>query len=267
MFILILFFLYSSNASAALPVKILLVPGHDNEVWGAQYGNIKEADMNLRLAQGLYKILSKDKRFKVYITRDNLGYTTEFANYFGEHYNEIAAFRTEARARTEAERASGNFIPVENVPHNNVTTDVANMLYGINKWSNENNIDAVIHIHFNDYPRASKWTKGEYKGFAIYYPQSQLKNSLNTFPLAQNIWTEMKKKYVTSTYPPEGGGLIPDLALIALGSNNTLNETVRSVLIEYGYIYRFSNKTFRHKAYKDTAARTATGLKNYFFPK
>ena len=36
----------TSSIKADIPVKILLVPGHDNEVWGAQYGSVKEADMN-----------------------------------------------------------------------------------------------------------------------------------------------------------------------------------------------------------------------------
>ena len=67
------FFFSTPNIYAAEPIKILLVPGHDNEVWGAQYGNVKEADMNLRLANELLKILKKDKRFEVHITKDNLG--------------------------------------------------------------------------------------------------------------------------------------------------------------------------------------------------
>src|SRR3989344_835955 len=63
-------------------VKILLVPGHDNEVWGAQYGNVKEARMNLAVGSRVYAILEKDKRFQVFITRDINGYTQNFAEYF-----------------------------------------------------------------------------------------------------------------------------------------------------------------------------------------
>jgi len=79
-------------AQASIPIKILLVPGHDNEVWGAQYGNIKEADMTLALATRIFNILKKDKRFEVYITRDSKGYTKKFADYFSTHKDEILAF-------------------------------------------------------------------------------------------------------------------------------------------------------------------------------
>ena len=70
-------------------IKILLVPGHDNKVWGAQYKNLKEAAMNLAVASRIYDILKKDKRFEVYITRDLNGYTKEFADYFSTNEEEF----------------------------------------------------------------------------------------------------------------------------------------------------------------------------------
>lgn len=264
---LILATLYPSITFAVEPIRVLIVPGHDEETWGSQYGNIKEADMNLRLATELATILKKDKRFKVFITRDSLGYTTEFANYFGEHKEDIISFKENAKKQTQAKVSSGSFVKTDNVPHNNVNTDTSLVLYGINKWANENKIDVVVHVHFNDYPRPSKWTKGQYKGFAMYVPEEQMVNSVESKKLAQNIFTQLKKKYVVSTYEPEQAGVITDQSLISLGSNGSLNKSVRSVLVEYGYIYRFANSTFRHKAYKDMARLTATGLKNYFFKK
>jgi len=33
-----------------------------------------------------------------------------------------------------------------------VTEDIALRLYGFNKWADENKVDAMVHIHFNDYP-------------------------------------------------------------------------------------------------------------------
>jgi len=258
--------------AAALPIRILLVPGHDNEVWGAQYGNMKEADMNLALATRIYNILKKDKRFEVYITRDgstSIGYSKEFDDYFTFHHDEIAAFEKNNKASTEAEIADGAFVQKENVPHHTVSSDVALRLYGINKWADENKIDAVIHIHFNDYPRAKSWTIGKYKGFTVYFPDGQFPNSKGSSQLAADIFTELHKKYITSTYPPELGGLIPDQQLIAMGANGTLDATVRSVLIEYGYIYekKFRSRSTRLQAYNNMAQLTATGIKKYFSTK
>lgn len=256
-----------SFADATTPIKILLIPGHDNEVWGAQYGHTKEADMNLRLATELFDILKKDKRFEVHLTRNKDEYTKEFRDYFSLHQDEISAFKEKAKKEMQNKITSGAFIQKENAPHNKVSEDIAIRLYGFNKWANENKIDAMIHIHFNDYPRQNKWTLGKYKGFAIYIPEGQLSNSKESARLASNIFFQLKKKYVTSTYEKELGGLIPDQTLIALGSNDSLLPSVRSVLIEYGYIYRFQTKKTREGAYKNMAKLTAAGIKNYFFRK
>jgi N-acetylmuramoyl-L-alanine amidase len=263
-----IFPIYAAKASVlpVKPIKILLVPGHDNEVWGAQYGNIKEADMNLSVATQIYNLLKKDKRFEVHITRDSKGYTKEFADYFTNHKADILAFEKNDKQETQDDIANGSFIQKENVPHITVSSDVALRLYGFNKWADDNNVDAMIHVHFNDYPRPTKWTIGKYTGFAIYMPDGQMANWKESGQLAANIFTELKKKYTTSSYKSELGGLVPDQSLIALGSNGTLLKSVRSVLIEYGYIYekKFRTKSTRLAAYKDMATRTATGIKNYF---
>jgi len=259
-----MFFIY-----AAEPVKILLVPGHDDEIWGAQYGNIKEADMNLSLAMELFNILKKDKRFKVYITRKWGGYTKEFADYFSVSQDDISVFKEEAKKEMQNKIINGSFVQKENVSHNSVSEDTAIKLYGLNKWADENKIDAMIHIHFDDYPRPNKWTIGKYWGFVIYMPEEQMSNAKESGRLAANVFLQLKKKYITSNYEKELGGLIPDQKLIALGANNTLNAGVRSILIEYGYIYekKFRKKSTRIQAYKDMASFTATGIKKYFFQK
>ena len=263
----VLFSVLPNTILAAEPIKILIVPGHDNEIWGAQYGYIKEADMNLRLGTELYNILKKDKRFELWITQNNLGYTTTFADFYQKNQEAIVKFRDDAKAKMSQKVNTGEFIKKEGVPHNNVNQDTSIKLYGINKWANDNKIDAVIHIHFNDYPRKTKWTMGEHKGFAIYHPEEQMANGASSLHLAENIFTQLKKKYAISTYEPESNGLVPEQDLIATGSNGTLASSVRSVLIEYGYIYRFANKIFRHKAYKDMASLTAAGIKSSFFGK
>lgn len=256
--------LRTAVAETGAPIRILLVPGHDDKIWGAQYGNIKEADMNRVLAWKIYDLLKKDKRFEVYITRDENGYTKEFADYFQNERKAILTFKDEAKKETQNKIEDGDFIEKENVFHNTVSENTAVILYGINKWANENNVDVVIHIHFNDYPRPTKWTQGKYKGFAIYVPDAQFGNARESGLLGANIHTELNKKYITSTYKKELGGLVADQKLIALGSNGTLISTVRSVLVEYGYIYRFGNSIMRHKAYTNMANLTFAGIKNYF---
>jgi N-acetylmuramoyl-L-alanine amidase len=249
---------------AAQPIRILIVPGHDNVVWGAQYKNIKEADMNLVLATKIYNLLKKDKRFQVYITRNSAGYTKTFADYFSLHRDDIIAFKENAKKGREDSIASGQFVVKEGVPHHSVSEDVSVILYGINKWVDENKIDAVLHVHFNDYVRTNKNVMGIYKGFAVYMPEAQMANSQESSKLAQNIFTELKKKYTTSTYEKEKGGLIPDQNLIALGANGTLLDSVRSVLVEYGYIYRFGNSVMRHQAYTTMANLTVAGIEKTF---
>lgn len=264
-FFLFIFSVPFLDVKAGEPVKILLVPGHDNEIWGAQYGNVKEADMNLVLATRLLNLLKEDKRFKVWITRDSMGYTAEFADYFTNHKADILSFEKESKKRLQVKISEGSFVKKTEVRHNKASEDMVVRLYGINKWVNDNNMDAVIHIHFNDYPRKNKWTKGKYKGFAIYTPEGQMSNSKNSVKLARDIFFQLSKKYASSTYKKESDGIIPDQNLIALGSNGTFTENVRSILIEYGYIYRFSNTAMRHKAYANMASLTFQGIKNYFF--
>jgi N-acetylmuramoyl-L-alanine amidase len=259
-----------ANATSALPdkpIKILLVPGHDNEVWGAQYGNTREADMNLVLATRIYNLLKTDKRFEVYITRDSMGYTTEFADYFASHQADILSFEKDSKKKLQVKIDNGTFVKKTDVRHNKASEDMVIRLYGVNKWANDNKIDMVLHVHFNDYPRKNKWIKGAYKGFTIYVPEGQMINSKESLNLAKNIFSELSKKYAPSNYKKELGGITPDQSLIALGSNGTLSESVRSILIEYGYIYRFGNSLMRHQAYVNMADLTFSGVKNYFFGK
>lgn len=259
------FFFVPAFSYGAEPVKILLVPGHDSEIWGSQYGNIREADMNLVLSTKIYNLLKGDERFKVWITRDGLGYMKEFADYFSANRADILSFEKESKKKLQEKIASGSFVKKVSVRHNKANGDMAVKLYGINKWVNDNGIDAVIHIHFNDYPRKHSWTKGQYKGFVIYVPERQMANSEESVVLAKSIFNQLVTKYATSTYKKEKAGIVPDQSLIALGSNDTLSESVRSILIEYGYIYRFGNAAARHKAYASMAELTVSGIKKYFF--
>jgi N-acetylmuramoyl-L-alanine amidase len=254
-------------AHAQTPIKILLVPGHDDEIWGAQYGNLKEADMNVKLALTIYDLLKKDPRFVVYITRNWQGYTPEFAKYFETEKDQIIKFRDDAKAARADIIQKGEFVKGDNVPHNPANEKASIVLYGINRWASSHAIDMVLHIHFNDYPRASTLDMGKYKGFTVYVPEAQMVNYGESLKLGTSIFKELSKKYAVSDYPPESAGIVPDQNLIALGANGTLVTSVKSILVEYGYIYRFGNSLLRHRAYKNMANFTVAGIRNYFFPK
>ena len=250
------------------PIRILLVPGHDNQYWGAQFGKIKEADMNLVLATQVYDILSKDKRFKVFITRDQNGYTKEFADYYAQHKTDIASWEASAKKNMQNEIASGSFVTEPGAPHHTVINDIALRLYGFNKWAGENKIDAMIHMHFNDYPMATLSTIGKYTGLAVYVPEGQLSNSKTSAALGTDIMNELLTKYSKSNFPPEKAGLVPDQKLIALGANGTLPASVSSVLVEYEYMYQKILRTvaLRQKQYSVMAELTAKGIQDYYYP-
>ncbi len=266
-FALVLIPFASLDASLAVSekkVKILLVPGHDENIWGAQYGNVKEANMNLAVALRTFAILKKDPRFEVWITRDDSGYTKEFSKYL-EKKEEINSFKNQAKKEMKNLIETGAFVPKKSVPHNAASADTALILYGINKWANENHMDAVVHIHFNDEARKNKWVLGKYEGFAVYVPEDQMVNSKESQVLGQTFFNELGEKYNTSSNPLEKGGFIKGQKLIALGANGTLAPSVRSILIEYAYIYekKLLSDNSRHKVYDDMATIIASALKKH----
>ena len=264
LFIFLILLLPIFFAQATMPTKVLIVPGHDDEVLGAQFGRIKEADMNLKLSLMLYNRLKKDKNFEVYITRDWDGYKKEFTDYFKDNESAIRQFIKDSKDSFDNRTPNSEIGEFEGVQHNDVSENTALKLYGINKWANENNVDAVIHVHFNDYPRPRSWERGDYKGFAIYSPDHQLGNYKSSFQLASFIFQSLLKYYPISNYEKEFSGIVPDQELIAVGANNTLKT--RSILIEYGYIYQriFSTFNKRDAEFKQMANLTHQGLKKYF---
>ena len=264
LFIALLLFLPVFSVYAKMPAKVLIVPGHDDESWGTEFLGVKEADMTVKLGLMLYDLLKKDKNFEVLITRDWQGYKKEFIDYFENNGDHIREFIDSSKEKFTSQISDGKIYETEWVNHNYASNSTAYKLYGINKWANENKIDAVIHIHFNDYPRRRAYERGDYKGFAIYVPETQLNNAEQSSSLGFFIFNSLFKNYYVSNSEKESGGVVPDQSLIALGSNNSLNN--RSVLIEYGYIYERIFSTFfkRETQMKRMANRTYEGIKKYF---
>jgi len=138
---------------------------------------------------------------------------------------------------------------------------VVNILYGVNKYANDNGFDIVFHIHFNDYPgRRGSW--GKYSGFSIYVPERQYSNADASYDLAEKINDQLSQSFASSNMPKEGA-IVEDQELIAIGANNTADPV--SALVEYGYIYEdhFTNKKVSDVVLEELAYQTYKGIMNY----
>ncbi len=246
-------------------LKILIVPGHDPQYPGAVAGNLSEADLTLALAQRIKADLEGIGGWQVLSTRNLVTgeYESEFANYFERERTAINSFRSQLRNEFASLLANGQITPpTQLVSHNFAPTEVATRLYGINRWSNDHNIDLTLHLHFNDYPGRGR--TGKYSGFSIYIPERQLPNARVSRELAEVIQGELALMVPISNLPIEAGSPIEDQELIAVGANGS--RLSAALLIEYGYIYesQFKVKTVRESVLNDLAHRTVRGLAQYF---
>lgn len=245
-------------------VKVLIVPGHDKEYFGTQFKTIKEEVFNLQLATELYNYFKADSHFETYITRDSKGYLPIFKDYFINEKEKIEKFVSLSNDWF------GDIFPdfqwVDRVDHNAAKKEVALRLFGINAWANENNIDLIIHVHFNDYAGRKKNFMGDYSGFSIYIPERQLNNYYFSSEIANSIFPNLKKLIPVSDIEKENAGIVEDQQLIAIGPKNTLFSP--SMLIEYGYIYDsyVLNSAIRKLLFKELAHSTYKGVVKYFDP-
>jgi len=247
-------------------IKILLVPGHDNKNSGAQFHGVREADLNIAIAKFLSMLLKENDRFEVHTARDfeTGNYTKELTSYFARETASIRTFRDDLQQVMNALFTLGIAQNKSTLNHSFAKEEVSLQLYGINKWANEQNIDIVLHIHINDYPRAQQSSPGIYTGFALYVPEAQYPNALASQSIATSILEELAHSLAISNLRYEREGIVEDQDLIAVGSNAS-REGV-SLLIEYGYIYesQFRRPEVRDAYTEELAYRTYQGFKNYF---
>lgn len=256
--------IYNGVKDGGPKLRILIVPGHDKDSWGTEYKNVKEADLNYQMATEIYGLLSKEKEYEVIMARDELKYTPELASYFETQKEAISNFRREHRQVLSILNDAKIIENNDKNYHNSVDEGMANKLYGINKWANENKIDLVLHIHFNDTPERKKWGPGEYNGFVVYVPNRQFSNAGPSIELGKSILDRMNTYFAVSDMPSETSGVVEDQKLIALGAMNTLNPA--AVLVEYGYIYepQIINSNVRPLYFKEVALQTVLGINNFF---
>lgn len=245
-------------------IKVLIVPGHDDVHFGAEFSGLKEVDLNRELAKNLYNFLLKDKNFRVFLASDENGYNDKIEKYLAEEKNEIEDFKNYKKEVAQELIDSGEIEIEQYVAHNSAPEEVVNVLYGINRYANEENFDVVLHVHFNDDPRKNKKVAGDFSGISIYVPASHFLNGSASKEMAQSIFDRLTKVFSPSTNAVEQAGVIQDSELIAVGAFNSVDSI--ALLIEYGYIYepQFLDVELRKVALEELAYQTYFGIKTFF---
>ncbi|HTM68294.1 MAG TPA: peptidoglycan-binding protein [Candidatus Binatia bacterium] len=253
-------------ATGGAKVRILIVPGHEPSAGGTAFGKLKERDLAAQLGKDLQRYLAADGRFEVFLSRDEHGWDPAVAAVFASRWDEIDAWSQAARAEWEALVASGRVAePPVPVRHRKAPHPMGVRLYGITKWANENGIDLMVHIHFDD-DRASSRYAGRRAGFAIYAPPPQYANGPASLAVAEKLLPRLAAFDPVAKLGFVGRGIVRDPQLIALGRWNSAYPA--SVLTEYAFIYerQLRTQSVRALALDDMAYRTFLGLRDFFYP-
>lgn len=242
-------------------IKIMIVPGHDEDSQGAWYFDVREFNMNLDLAERLVKLLESENNLDVFLTRDKDGYTAELKRFWRKNEEKIQKFVERNKSKMNKLVEKGKVDTYVNIHHNAARPEVVQKLYGINYFSNKENFDIVVHLHFNDYP-GRKGRDGKYNGFSIYVPERQYSNSAASHELAQKISKQILGIIPPSSMPKEGA-IVEDQELIAVGAFNTVEAA--SILIENGYIYerQFQDEEINDVVFEELANKIYIGLMDY----
>ena len=206
--------------------------------------------------------MSKDESFDVKITRniETGDYISEFKTYFEEQKVTIGEFKNFLKKDMKEKIKNGDLEIDEPIVAHTTSTRASNILYGINMWANESDIDFVLHIHFNNYQRSQMSKVGAYSGYSIYVPEHQYDNATSSLAIASSIENKLKISFNPSTLPLEKDTIIESQGLIAIGANNSRNKA--SILIEYGYIYE--PDISKDETLQKMAEVTYNGIKDYF---
>lgn len=261
--VVVLLWLVIIHAEPLPPARfsILIVPGHDLDYPGAQFGEQREADLTLLVAKKLAAWLQADPRFAVTVARDlTTGtYLPELTNFFQTAKTQILAFRDERRARFDQVRLAST---TPSLSHNFAPAEVALRLNGLNYWANLHHIDLTLHLHINDDAFRAPWERGEHQGFAIYVPGPAYPNAVVSQAIGSSLLESLRQALPPSNKLEESHGLVSDGELIALGPNASRDGA--ALLVEYGYIYepRWQPPVAEITA-EAVAERTYLGLLNY----
>jgi len=215
-------------------IKILIVPGHEPNDGGAIYKGVKERDLNVQLARIVNDRLSQDPNLEVIMARDENGWNKDLQTYVESNSIQIINWEKKMKDQMLGKVSTGEIDLIDtDLVHNDASSNAVLYLYGTNKWIDENNIDLVLHIHFNNNPKING--RPNYRGYAMYIPERQYSNSSSSKVFANYLFDEIDKIQWKSNMPQEKDTIIEDQNLIAIGEYNTLK--IPSVVVEYAYIY------------------------------
>lgn len=256
---------YAKAAASGERVRILIMPGHEPDFGGTQFMGYYERELIVDVAEKLAAELRTDSNFEVLVARGTQGWNSDFEPYFDKQERKIERFVEDHKEDMAKLEKRGKFSENEaQTPHNEARSDVALRLYGVNKWSNENDVDLVLHLHLNDETGHAATERGVHSGVAIYVPDAIYGNAKASKALAGPIFERLNTTNATSTFGYETRGVLEDRELIAIGAYNT--SKAPSLLIEYGYIYepRITGEGARDAVFTDFAYQTALGVKDFF---
>lgn len=256
---------YAAAQAGGDKVRILIVPGHEPGYGGAQFGGFYERELAVALSNALAEKLRADPNLEVLVARGNDGWNRDFSAYFDRSMKSIEKFVSSAKKTfTKLVKRGKVEEKTEEVAHNAAPNDVALRLYGITKWSNDHDVDLMIHVHLNDEASHAENVPGNQSGFAIYVPDGQYGNARASKAVAEDILPRLKALNNVSTMPLEDAGIVEDQELIALGAYNT--SEVPSLLIEYGYLYegKFQHPEVVPAVLDDLAYATSRGVEDFF---
>lgn len=243
-------------------IRVLIVPGHEPNAGGTNYKNIYERDLNLQLSEIIKNDLSANPNIEVFLARDNNGWNTDLQNYITASSTAIMNWVVNMKKEMLSKIKLGEIKTVDlDRKYTEANYRATLYLYGTNKWANENNIDLVLNVHFNNNKMYLGSTK--YGGYCMYIPDSQYGNASSSRILANYLSNEISKIENKSNIFQEKDTIIEDQQLIAIGNYDTLK--IPSVVIEYAYIFEpmMLSSSTRNNFLKNAASSTATAIQNY----
>ena len=244
---------------------ILIVPGHDISAGGAHFKTLFERDLVVDIATQIQEHLSSSTALKVILARNKVAWHQDLQDFFDNDKQSILDFKNQHQeADKELIKLGLKRIIPDMASHSTADGTTTVQLYGINKWSEENNVDLIIHIHLNDSGRKNTNVPGPYSGFSMFIPEKQMTNSSSSAMVAKMIYSELVKILKPEIAGKRLTSIYEDQSLIALGASGTLTQP--SVLIEYGYIYdkMFTNEKLRTKNINDIAEKTSDAIIEYY---
>ena len=206
--------------------------------------------------------LSTNPDIEVILARDENGWNSDLENYVMTSSSTIMSWVLDMKDKMMSKVSAGKMKLINpNMKHNDAASNAVLYLYGTNKWITENNIDLVLHVHFNSNPKING--KPNYHGYCMYVPERQYSNSSSSKIFANYLNDEISKIQKPSNMPQEKDTIIEDQALIAIGNYDTLK--IPSVVIEYAYMYEsmMLSSSTRNNFIKTAASSTATAINNY----